>query len=58
MSVKGVVLKAYFDINVLLRHFHKDLWVFFFVTIPHTRLDLGVAFSQKMVVMESNFPWC
>lgn len=54
-----MVLKAYFDINVLLRHFHKDLWgFFFFVTIPHTRLDLGVAFSQKMVVMESNFPWC
>lgn len=34
MSVKGVVLKAYFDINVLLRHFHKDLWGFFFCDYP------------------------
>lgn len=52
-----MVLKTYFDTYVLLHHFHKDLWVFFFVTILHTCLDLGVAFSQKMVVMESNFPW-
>lgn len=53
-----MVLKTYFDMYVLLHHFQKDLWGFFFVTILHTCLDLGVAFSQKMVVMESNFPRC